>query len=232
MKKFLMGLLVCVMVFGSVMTVSAAPQSFDGVMFDPEFYAVNNPDVVAVVGNNADLLFAHYMNFGVNEGRAPFDPISLSDDAVTGAIEVNKPAPVVPGVTPCLPLTTKVTPENLEQAYLDELLYLEITNYIEPFMDDLGNGPFELVLTDDTCWQLAECLRYASGATAGFPNGSEDYDLIIDKVEKNSNRQYTIYLKLIKDNMEAKSIHVVDFDKAMCMTNLWQLSKPTWTPIK
>ena len=51
----------------------AAPQTMaDGGLFDAEYYAANNPDVVAVLGNSADMLYAHYTLFGKNEGRLPY----------------------------------------------------------------------------------------------------------------------------------------------------------------
>ncbi|SEB07393.1 hypothetical protein SAMN02910384_03327, partial [Pseudobutyrivibrio sp. ACV-2] len=38
-------------------------------LFDAEFYAKMNPDVVAVLGNDANALFNHFLQFGINEGR-------------------------------------------------------------------------------------------------------------------------------------------------------------------
>jgi hypothetical protein len=51
----------------------AAPQTMpDGTIFDAEYYAANNPDVVAVMGTDAANLYAHYVFFGKNEGRLPY----------------------------------------------------------------------------------------------------------------------------------------------------------------
>lgn len=47
------------------------------VLFDPDFYAANNPDVVSVYGTHPDNLWAHYWLHGCQEGRAPssvYDP--------------------------------------------------------------------------------------------------------------------------------------------------------------
>lgn len=38
-------------------------------VFDAKYYAQKNPDVVAVVGNDAATLLKHYMNSGIYEGR-------------------------------------------------------------------------------------------------------------------------------------------------------------------
>ena len=38
-------------------------------VFDAKYYAQKNPDVVAVVGNDAAALLKHYMNSGIYEGR-------------------------------------------------------------------------------------------------------------------------------------------------------------------
>ena len=37
--------------------------------FDPVYYANNNKDVVAVIGNDPQQLYLHYTLFGKNEGR-------------------------------------------------------------------------------------------------------------------------------------------------------------------
>ena len=60
------------------MTAMAAPEIRDGsVIFDPEYYAAQYPDVVAVYGTNPDKLYEHYTTFGKLEGRQTFDPSLL-----------------------------------------------------------------------------------------------------------------------------------------------------------
>ena len=54
-------------------TALAAPVTMpDGTVFDAEYYAANNPDVVAVYGTNADALYRHYVTYGKKEGRLPY----------------------------------------------------------------------------------------------------------------------------------------------------------------
>ena len=43
----------------------------DGTLFDPDYYARNNPDVVEKFGSDDEDLLAHYLIFGRNEDRAP-----------------------------------------------------------------------------------------------------------------------------------------------------------------
>lgn len=69
----------------SITTLAAPVVMPDGSLFDAEFYASNNPDVVAAYGsNNADSMYEHYINFGKKEGRLPY----------AGA-KVNAPAPAL-----------------------------------------------------------------------------------------------------------------------------------------
>ena len=44
----------------------------DGGMFDPQYYAAANPDVVMVLGNSEDALYNHYKSYGRAEGRLPY----------------------------------------------------------------------------------------------------------------------------------------------------------------
>ncbi|MBR7089802.1 MAG: hypothetical protein IKI46_04850 [Lachnospiraceae bacterium] len=45
----------------------------DGTLFDPEFYLKKYPDVVAVFGSDPMLLYAHYVYYGMAEGRLPYE---------------------------------------------------------------------------------------------------------------------------------------------------------------
>ena len=54
-------------------TAFAIPKTMpDGQIFDPEYYAQNNPDVVAAFGTDESMLYLHYTTFGKNEGRLPY----------------------------------------------------------------------------------------------------------------------------------------------------------------
>jgi hypothetical protein len=45
-------------------------------VFDADYYAQNNPDVVQALGTDANALYSHYVNFGKTEGRLPYAPDS------------------------------------------------------------------------------------------------------------------------------------------------------------
>lgn len=76
MKKFL-ALFTATIVLTSSMTVFAAPKEVDvngdKFTFDAEYYANNNPDVVAALGNSADAMLQHYVQYGRSEGRAAYN---------------------------------------------------------------------------------------------------------------------------------------------------------------
>jgi hypothetical protein len=74
-KKIIATLMALTMTMSMGITSLAAPaKTVDGGVFDAEYYAENNPDVVAAFGTDANLLYTHYVNYGVNEGRLPFAP--------------------------------------------------------------------------------------------------------------------------------------------------------------
>lgn len=78
----------------SSMSVSAAPvQMPDGTTFDAEYYAANNPDVVAALGVSADTLYLHYITSGKAEGRQPCAPqeITLENGMRVNISEVTNP---------------------------------------------------------------------------------------------------------------------------------------------
>lgn len=53
--------------------------------FDPTYYANNNPDVVAAVGNDPNALYQHYLAYGKAEGRLPCAP-KLTEQEVTAKL--------------------------------------------------------------------------------------------------------------------------------------------------
>lgn len=71
-KKFFMFLFVCTLLFGSCLTAHAEEAVTSPAVFDAQYYAQNNPDVVAVFGNDPAALYQHYVNHGEAEGRLPY----------------------------------------------------------------------------------------------------------------------------------------------------------------
>ena len=64
----------CLLGFAS--SVSAAE-------FDPVFYATLYPGVVEIMGGTPDILYSHYLNYGMKEGRFPYAG-ALPGEKVTG----------------------------------------------------------------------------------------------------------------------------------------------------
>lgn len=53
-----------------------------GDVFDAEYYAAQNPDVVAAVGTDTTALYAHYNSSGKAEGRKPYDESLYSQEEI------------------------------------------------------------------------------------------------------------------------------------------------------
>lgn len=51
----------------------------DGTKFDPVYYAEHNPDVVAFWGLAPMNLYTHYLVYGLEEGRAPYEGYEASE---------------------------------------------------------------------------------------------------------------------------------------------------------
>lgn len=73
MKRKILAVTAMVMVLATNITVFAAPSEVQSggekFTFDAEYYAQNNPDVVAALGNSADAMLQHYVQYGRAEGR-------------------------------------------------------------------------------------------------------------------------------------------------------------------
>lgn len=73
--RTIVGLGIFLLVLGMKIDAVAAPKTMpDGGMFDAEYYAQNNPDVVAVLGTDENILYQHYLTSGRLEGRQPYAP--------------------------------------------------------------------------------------------------------------------------------------------------------------
>lgn len=76
MKKKLCLTVLAIMLFGSSLPVYAAPQYMaDGAVFDAEWYLEQNPDLAVAFpeGTSAEVLYQHYIIFGIKEGRTPYN---------------------------------------------------------------------------------------------------------------------------------------------------------------
>lgn len=83
MKKKLVTMLLasCILALTFSLTVCAEPVEVEaGVIFDAEYYAGTNPDVVNVLGDDEDVLYEHYKLYGAKEGRQPYEPTTSKED--------------------------------------------------------------------------------------------------------------------------------------------------------
>lgn len=72
------GLFLSAVVSLSPIMAQAAPVTMpDGNVFDPEYYAEQNPDVVVALGKNSDVLYRHYQLCGKAEGRLPYAQVPV-----------------------------------------------------------------------------------------------------------------------------------------------------------
>ena len=70
--------------FSYSITALAAPKKMsDGQMFDAEYYAEHNPDVVKALGTAEDVLYKHYVEHGKAEGRLPYANASNTTSSLT-----------------------------------------------------------------------------------------------------------------------------------------------------
>ena len=134
-------LLAIMVVFSGSVPAYAAPRLMpDGNTFDAEYYAANNPDVVAILGTDTNALYTHYCLFGASEGRLPYG----SD--------------VVPLVK-----QSNVT-ENLSEArivYAQNENIVKAIDYLNTIVDDsMSEREIVTVLHDDICNKTEYCDEF------------------------------------------------------------------------
>ncbi len=83
MKK-LISLILTTVLFSSMMFEASAALEVmpGGDAFDAEYYATQNPDVVAVVGTDTSALYRHYTQSGEQEGRKAYDETVYDKETV------------------------------------------------------------------------------------------------------------------------------------------------------
>lgn len=71
MKRKALKKVLAVVTMSSVLIGSSLCVSAEGLsdVFDPDYYAEQNPDVVAIFGTDSTVLYNHFAAYGVNEGR-------------------------------------------------------------------------------------------------------------------------------------------------------------------
>ena len=75
------------MLGGCIGSFASNPHVQEGVLFDPVYYAIMNPDVAALYGTDKDALWNHYKTVGVYEGR-PAGAVTYEANAKIKAVQV------------------------------------------------------------------------------------------------------------------------------------------------
>lgn len=85
-KNWVLGIAAAIILYGNGVISYAAPVEMpDGTMFDAEYYAQQNPDVVKTLGTSQEALYQHYVQYGREEGRLPAAPDDKSTDTPNSA---------------------------------------------------------------------------------------------------------------------------------------------------
>lgn len=155
MKKKAILFLLAALCFGNNMTALAAPEMMsDGEIFDAAYYAEQNPDVTAEVGNDKNLLYQHYVSFGKAEGRKPYqdtgtDTVAIQNETAYLQCLTNG-LPMFPAeVTAKNNLTVPVHMEPLDGHYLMYTNVVTRTYFgTDGSRKDYSNDPIYLAARD------------------------------------------------------------------------------------
>ena len=141
----------------------------DGTLFDPLFYALTNPDVVAKYGTDPAALLAHWLSIGKNEGRPPIAPptptptptptpalVSAEETSESEDEEEDKSSSSTPTPTPAPTATATPTPTPTQVTPQPSTATVDSSNYFDP---------------TNTSTQTYE-ISTASGTTHGQINAS------------------------------------------------------------
>lgn len=149
-KNWLLGVAAAIILCGNGITSYAAPiEMSDGTMFDAEYYAQQNPDVVNALGSTQEALYQHYVQYGKEEGRLPVSPKDAPNEIVatqTLGFENEVVGKVTTGWIYTLADGTKVSEacyDNLVRCYKDifgKKYLIPRTDYSSGLIDEDGNG--------------------------------------------------------------------------------------------
>lgn len=168
-KKHIIISAVCVMTAFLTFTLSsvsvyAAPRTMsDGTVFDPEYYAAANPDVVAALGSDPNVLYKHYVIYGKNEGRKPYaDASSVSQTPSQSSSQVSNTASAF--IIGPYAITKNYTNSKLTD---DQLINNAATAFAY-IPAELLNQFFTTNSDTMTYSDMAHDSRFATGHVAGY----------------------------------------------------------------
>jgi hypothetical protein len=176
-KKVLCTVLGLTLTLGMGITSMAAPVAVEGGgVFDAEYYAENNADVVAAVGTDFSALWQHYTLFGVNEGRLPF---AVGTDweyvLANGPFQSLSNSQTVTTTTTTEEVTTEDTTTTTSTVSTDEVAYAQTgvaypISLIQSGYDDKNNN-YEWVdenVVNNTSVVYTEGVSSFRNAPAGY----------------------------------------------------------------
>jgi len=139
----------------------AAPRIMPGgEIFDPEYYAANNPDVAAQLGTDPQALYQHYRDYGKAEGRLPYDPAASLDELLA-------PRPVTLGDKTFSSTDTEVDLTGMDVKELDMDAFFAQMPYLQKvIMINCGLSTIEYAALQDAhpeiklVWQFMIANRY------------------------------------------------------------------------
>ena len=170
MKKLCLGMAMIMTVshMSAGMVYAAPEQMPDGTIFDAEYYATSNPDVVAVIGNDPAALYQHYLLCGKAEGRAPY---ATAGTGANAAIQV----PVLYGTGRYdlrkLLNSQVLIPTSTGFPYCDMLVDQILSEIITPQMDtyDKVKACYDYLI-NNSCY-------FGCGEPGPYPNAAAIYEL-------------------------------------------------------
>ena len=126
---------------GSSLTAYAAPEVMpDGTAFDAEFYAANNPDVVAAYGTDTAALYRHYVEFGKAEGRKAVSNTVTDQKALDAAASAHN---YYKGVTKEQAAAADAVAQQIAESIMSNTAYTtecqRLTAAAQPVAADGGN---------------------------------------------------------------------------------------------
>lgn len=149
MKRSIVTALAAALFLNCGVLAYAAPKAMaDGAVFDAEYYAQNNPDVVQAFGLDENALYQHYVTYGMAEGRLPYAPDAVPQEE---AAAVNA-----------------VTPESLDAAAKAHNYYKNLTAQQAAEADAMAKLIADLILADPSYTTDYQKIDVAAQVVAGL----------------------------------------------------------------
>lgn len=126
MKKFGKRVIITLAIIGTLITLLFVQSTVLADGFDAAYYAARYPDVVNVFGTDPNLLYKHYQDYGIREGR--FQNAQEEAQRKAGVNAVEDPAPVE---TPAPVTTPTATVLPGYSTYIDVNIASQTVTYFE-----------------------------------------------------------------------------------------------------